>query len=63
MFKCLAENNAGSIEASVTLVVILKPIVEELDNKTFPTGGKATLTCKVSGDPLPSITWKKRSNK
>ena len=37
-FTCLAENNAGRIEASVALVVVLKPIVKELENKTYATG-------------------------
>ena len=63
IFTCMAENNAGHIESSVALVVILKPIVEELENATYPTGGKAKLTCKASGDPLPNISWKKFSNK
>ena len=39
-FTCLAENNAGRIEASVALVVVLKPIVEELENKTYAKGKK-----------------------
>ena len=62
-FTCMAENNAGRIEASIALVVILKPKVEELENGTYPTGGKARLTCKASGDPLPNISWRKISNK
>ena len=62
-FTCMAENNAGRIESSVALVVILKPVVEELENATYPTGGKASLTCKASGDPLPNISWRKISNK
>ena len=62
-FTCMAENNAGRIESSVALVVILKPIVEELENGTYPMDGKATLTCKASGDPLPAISWRKISNK
>ena len=39
-FTCLAENNAGRIEASVALVVVLKPIVEELEKKTYAKGKK-----------------------
>ena len=62
-FTCLAENNAGRIEASVALVVVLKPMVEELEKKTYAKGAKANLTCIASGDPLPSISWRKSSQK
>ena len=63
-YKCIAENNAGRLEASAQLNVIIKPKVQELQNQTFPVGKeKATLTCKASGDPLPKIIWRKWSRK
>ena len=63
-YTCIAENNAGRLEASAHLNVIIKPKVQELQNQTFPVGeAKATITCKASGDPLPKIIWRKWSSK
>ena len=63
-YTCIAENNAGRLEASAQLNVIIKPKVQELQNQTFPVGKeKGVLTCKASGDPLPKIIWRKWSRK
>lgn len=62
LYKCIAENNAGRLEASAQLKVIIKPRIQDLQNQTFPLGqDKASLTCKASGDPLPKIIWRKWS--
>ena len=61
-YTCIAENNAGRVEASAQLGVIIKPQIEEFSNKTFPAGkSEARLTCRASGDPLPKIIWRKLS--
>jgi len=62
-YKCIAENNAGRIEASATLSVIVRPKIENLYNATFAVGAfGATLTCSASGQPLPNIIWRKWSS-
>ena len=63
-YTCRAENNAGIIEATASLAVIVKPKVQELENKTSSVGSdRVSLTCKASGDPLPKIIWRKWSRK
>ena len=63
-YTCIAENNAGRLEAAAYLKVIVRPRVQELINQTFPVGREeARLTCLASGDPLPKIVWRKWSRK
>ena len=62
MFR--AENNAGMIEATAGLSVIIKPKVQELENVTTSVGADVIrLSCSASGDPLPNIIWRKWSRK
>ena len=63
-YTCIAENNAGRIEAQCSLAVIIKPKVQELFNKTVQVDTRgAKLTCRASGDPIPKIVWRKWSTK
>ena len=63
-YSCIAENNAGRLEASAHLSVIIKPKVQQLENVTSWVGKEVTaLTCQASGDPLPKIIWRKWSRK
>ena len=63
-FVYRAENNAGMIEATARLSVIIKPKVQELENVTSSVGAEMTrLSCSASGDPLPNIIWRKWSRK
>ena len=63
-YTCIAENQAGRIQADAQLSVIIRPKVQELFNKTFPVGMRdARLTCRASGDPMPDIIWRKWSNR
>ena len=63
-YTCIAENNAGRLEASAHLSVIIKPKVQQLENVTSWVGKEVTgLTCLASGDPLPKIIWRKWSRK
>ena len=63
-YTCIAENNAGRLEATAYLNVIIKPRVQRLQNQTYNMGTEgAKLTCLASGDPLPKIIWRKWSKK
>ncbi len=63
-YTCIAENNAGRIEAQTELDVVIRPRVQELYNKTFPIGRpEGRIVCKASGDPIPDIIWRKWSKK
>ena len=63
-YSCIAENNAGRLEAFAHLSVIIKPKVQQLENVTSWVGKEVTaLTCQASGDPLPKIIWRKWSRK
>ncbi len=61
-YTCIAENNAGRVEAETYLDVVMKPRVRDLANKTFVENQtNAKIACKASGDPLPEIIWRKMS--
>ncbi len=63
-YTCIAENDAGRLEAETRLDVIIRPKVQELYNKTMAVGmAEGRLICKASGDPLPEIIWRKWSQK
>uniref|UniRef100_A0A5S6QAL2 protein-tyrosine-phosphatase n=1 Tax=Trichuris muris TaxID=70415 RepID=A0A5S6QAL2_TRIMR len=64
--SCVIEENDKRIaEATAKLIVLQEAqlaygfpkIVEEPELRTVERGGSATLTCRVSGDPKPSILW------
>jgi len=62
MYRCIAENAAGRIQAESYLDVVIRPKVQELFNKTFPINHpEGRIVCKASGDPLPDIIWRKWS--
>ncbi|XP_075981849.1 hemicentin-1-like isoform X2 [Anticarsia gemmatalis] len=62
-YECLAENVAGNDTAKYDVIVNAKPQIQNLyPSKTFtPINGAAELRieCKASGNPEPTITWKK----
>ena len=63
-YSCIARTRAGKVEATAYLIVDIKPSIELIDNLTVLEGiQEATLSCKVIGDPLPSIHWKKAGHK
>lgn len=63
VIKCIANNGAGTVERDVELTVIVKPHVFELRNISMPVGKEAVLECKATGNPLPTITFRKLSSK
>lgn len=62
-FKCIANNGAGSVEKDVHFVVIIKPQIAELKNITFKTDDEAIMECRVTGNPVPTITFRKLSSR
>uniref|UniRef100_A0A8D8LZQ1 Down syndrome cell adhesion molecule-like protein Dscam2 n=1 Tax=Cacopsylla melanoneura TaxID=428564 RepID=A0A8D8LZQ1_9HEMI len=59
-YTCLVNNNAGTDEASVQLIVNVPPrwTFEPLD-QNIKAGHSVTMHCQAEGYPKPSITWKK----
>jgi len=60
-YKCKAENEAGSVEAIVTLIIHEPPTIRLTPQRsvTIPLGKPLSIRCTVTGDPPPAITWKK----
>ncbi|XP_070066218.1 cell adhesion molecule Dscam1 isoform X15 [Drosophila virilis] len=60
IFKCIAENVAGSSYTTSELKVNVPPrwILEPTD-KAFAQGSDAKVECKADGFPKPQVTWKK----
>ncbi|XP_017132758.1 Down syndrome cell adhesion molecule-like protein Dscam2 isoform X46 [Drosophila elegans] len=60
VFKCIAENKAGSSFTTSELKVNVPPrwILEPTD-KAFAQGSDAKVECKADGFPKPQVTWKK----
>ncbi|XP_052841713.1 cell adhesion molecule Dscam2 isoform X41 [Drosophila gunungcola] len=60
VFKCIAENMAGSSFTTSELKVNVPPrwILEPTD-KAFAQGSDAKVECKADGFPKPQVTWKK----
>ncbi|XP_017467259.1 PREDICTED: Down syndrome cell adhesion molecule-like protein Dscam2 isoform X43 [Rhagoletis zephyria] len=60
LFKCIAENKAGSSFYASELNVNVPPrwILEPTD-KAFAQGSDAKVECKADGFPKPQVTWKK----
>ena len=59
-YSCIAQTRAGHLEATAYITVHIKPCIESIENLAVLEGIKeATLSCKVIGDPSPSIRWKK----
>lgn len=60
--KCAASNAAGIVEREVDLIVVIKPEIVDVKNKSVKTGKEAKLECRATGNPLPSITFWKLSS-
>ena len=60
-YKCNAQNEAGSVDAIVTLTIHQPPTIrlEPQRSVTIGVGKPLSIRCTVTGDPPPAITWKK----
>lgn len=62
LYKCIAENSVGRVEATVQINVLVRPKIFELLNVTAPQGTETKIICKVSGKPAPQVLFRKLSN-
>ncbi|CAH1786157.1 unnamed protein product, partial [Owenia fusiformis] len=59
-YKCVAANDAGSIEHTATLTINMGPNFKvEPKDKTIPQGESVIFNCVAEAEPTPFITWKK----
>nr|CAD7605377.1 unnamed protein product [Timema genevievae] len=58
-YVCVAKNAAGSVERTVRLSVVIKPIVVTYRNISIAMEKDATLQCSASGRPSPFVTFRK----
>ncbi|CAG2066626.1 unnamed protein product, partial [Timema podura] len=56
-YVCVAKNAAGSVERTVRLSVVIKPIVVTYRNISIAMEKDATLQCSASGRPSPFVTF------
>ncbi|XP_065081518.1 leucine-rich repeats and immunoglobulin-like domains protein 2 [Ochlerotatus camptorhynchus] len=58
VYTCTAENAAGVIRASASVLVLESPtLVKPLESKSAEFGTSIVLDCSASGYPKPSIQW------
>ncbi|CAJ0933472.1 unnamed protein product, partial [Mesorhabditis belari] len=60
IYTCVAENEAGTAEASITVDVLVPPVIsrDNIDmSPRLPTGQTLTLNCDGGGKPTPKLRW------
>lgn len=64
-YTCLARNMVGTRETeAVKLTVYEKPkFSKEPQDTTIEVGGDVDFACRISGDPPPVITWRKKDGR
>ncbi|XP_062920094.1 hemicentin-1 isoform X2 [Mobula hypostoma] len=60
-YKCIATNDAGVIERSVTLTLQSSPVftVEPMDT-IADAGSTVMLNCQAGGEPVPTVEWSRQ---
>lgn len=58
-YKCVASNKASTVEKTVLVTVLVKPRVIEFRNLSVPIKSEVRMECRASGNPLPTITFRK----
>ena len=63
MYRCRAENVAGQVDVTAQLIIHSLPRVRLQPEGSVVklTGSRLEVTCSVSGDPRPSIAWRRMS--
>ncbi|XP_067026451.1 uncharacterized protein [Acropora muricata] len=57
VYKCKVTNSVGTaMSENVSITVNEPPTIEIAEKSTVAEGGYLTLSCQVSGDPLPSVS-------
>ena len=60
-YECTASNEAGSTKSTASLIVNEVPsiIMDPKGSVTLEVGTKLTVSCSATGDPTPTISWKR----
>ncbi|XP_009996158.1 PREDICTED: hemicentin-1 [Chaetura pelagica] len=60
-YKCVATNDAGVVERSLTLTLQSPPVITvEPVETVIEAGATAVLNCQAHGEPLPTIKWSRQ---
>ena len=62
-YRCRAENIAGHVDLMATLIINALPTIhlQPSDSVVMMVGSRLEVSCFVSGDPTPTIAWKRMS--
>lgn len=58
-YSLVATNLAGATTNTMTLTVIVTPVISGLTNQAVPVGANVTMAGTVSGVPTPALQWRK----
>ncbi|XP_061016921.1 hemicentin-1 isoform X2 [Dama dama] len=62
-YTCVATNEAGVVERSMSLTLQSPPIITlEPVETIINAGGKVILNCQAAGEPRPTITWSRQGH-
>ncbi|OPJ77524.1 hemicentin-1 isoform B [Patagioenas fasciata monilis] len=62
-YKCVATNEAGAVERSLTLTLQSPPVITvEPVGTVIEAGATAMLHCQAHGEPPPTITWSRQGH-
>ncbi|XP_068397521.1 hemicentin-1 isoform X4 [Eschrichtius robustus] len=62
-YKCVATNEAGVVERSMSLTLQSPPVITlEPIETIINAGGKVVLNCQATGEPHPTITWSRQGH-
>ncbi|NWU93884.1 HMCN1 protein, partial [Upupa epops] len=62
-YKCVATNDAGVVERSLTLMLQSPPVITvEPVETVVEAGATAMLNCQANGEPSPTIRWSRQGH-
>ena len=63
IYRCRAENLAGAVDVTAQLIIHEVPRVriQPEGSVVMRTGSRLSITCSVTGDPRPAISWRRMS--